>query len=420
MLRDYQIEISDKATILLREYGIAYLSMQVRTGKTLTALRVADNYGASSVLFLTKKKAKQSIFDDYNKLHGWGFAPFHLDVQNYEQAHNLTPVYDLIILDEAHCLGQFPVPAKRIKEIKKLCHEKPTIYLSGTPTPESYSQIFHQLFVSSYSPFSHPSFYKWANEYVIVKKKYYFNRAINDYSTAKKELINEKIKHLFISYTQEEAGFEMPVNEHTLTVRMNDTTYNLANKLKKTRVYISAKGNEILADTEVKLMNKLHQIYSGSVLDEKGEYIAFDDSKAIFIKKHFEGKKIAIFYKYRGEAELIKKHFIITTSPEDFNSSDNFTFISQVQSGREGINLSTADCLVMFNIDYSAVSYWQSRSRLQTKDRIKDADVYWIFSEGGIEGKIYASVMNKKDYTLSHFKKDFNIKKVDNNLSTVE
>jgi len=32
--------------------------------------------------------------------------------------------------------------------------------------------------------------------------------------------------------------------------------------------------------------------------------------------------------------------------------------------------------------------------------------IYWIFSRTGIEKQIYNAVVKKKDYTLSHFKKD--------------
>jgi hypothetical protein len=53
------------------------------------------------------------------------------------------------------------------------------------------------------------------------------------------------------------------------------------------------------------------------------------------------------------------------------------------------------------------VSYFQARARLQTKDRTKSAKVYWLFSRGGIEEKIYRAVMKKKDYTLAHFKRDY-------------
>lgn len=403
-LRDYQIELSITATALLQQYGIAYLSMEVRTGKTATALTAANNYGAKSVLFLTKKKAVSSIVSDHKEL-GYDYM---LTVTNYEQAGNILDSFDLIILDEAHSLGQFPSPAKKNKVIKKLSEGKPIIYLSGTPTPESYSQIFHQFHISSFSPFKqYANFYKWAADYVTVRKRYFYNREINDYSNADKAKIRQEVGHLFLSYTQEEAGFRELVDEEILLVPMKESTYKLAERLRISKVY-SQNGHDILADTEVKLMGKLHQIFSGSVIDNEKNVLAFDDSKAKFISKRFAGKKIAIFYKYTGELTLIERHFKnLTTSPEEFNSSNDLTFVSQVQSGREGVNLSTADCIVMFNIDFSAVSYFQSRARLLSKDRIRSAKVYWIFSLGGIEEKIYPRVIGKKDYTLNYFKKDY-------------
>jgi len=77
----------------------------------------------------------------------------------------------------------------------------------------------------------------------------------------------------------------------------------------------------------------------------------------------------------------------------------------QIVSGREGISLRQADALVYFNIDFSATSYWQSRDRMTTKERVNN-DIYWVFSDGGIERDIYRAVSKKKDYTLKHFKRD--------------
>ena len=55
-LRDYQIKISNDACETLQRKMIVYLAMEVRTGKTITALQTAQNYNAKNVLFLTKKK----------------------------------------------------------------------------------------------------------------------------------------------------------------------------------------------------------------------------------------------------------------------------------------------------------------------------------------------------------------------------
>ena len=94
----------------------------------------------------------------------------------------------------------------------------------------------------------------------------------------------------------------------------------------------------------------------------------------------------------------------ICTDLDCFNTT-NKNIALQIVSGREGISLRNAHALVYYNIDFSATSYWQSRDRMTTKDRLKN-EVYWIFSKGGIEKDIYKAVIKKKDYTLTHFKRD--------------
>jgi hypothetical protein len=412
MLRDYQIDLATKAIEILRKHRLVYIAAEVRTGKTRTSLHIADIYGAKKVLFLTKKKAIASIQSDFEALG----TRYDLYVSNYESAHKIKEAFDFVILDEAHCLGAFPVAPERAKVVSKLCSGKPVVFLSGSPTPESFSQIFHQLQCSSFSPFrEYQNFYAWAKDFVSIKKKYFYSREVNDYTNADQAKIKALTKHLFISFTQEQAGFTQSVQEHTLQVKMKESTYTLASKLRARRVFIGKNGEEVVADTEVKLMQKLHQIYSGTVLrdDKKGDAIIFDDTKAQYIHSHFAGQKIAIFYKFKAEYTMLKSVFgdTLTDSPEEFNRRQDLVFASQIQSGREGINLSTADALVMLNIDFSHLSYLQARARMQTKDRETSCMLYWIFAEGGIEQKIYQRVQNKEDYQKAHFMQDFKIQK---------
>ena len=409
ILRDYQIELSNKATQILKEYGLVYLAMQVRTGKTLTAFATAHKFGAKKVLFVTKKKAIDDIIAQGVELG----LKLEIYVTNYEQLHNVIEEFDLVIIDEAHSIGAFPTPSLRAKELKRICNAKPIIYLSGTPTPESFSQLFYQMWVSSFSPFKdYKNFYGWARDYVEIRKKYLYGKQINDYSYAKRDLIEEKTNHLFLAFTQEQAGFTELVKENVLYVKMEENTYKFAERLRIDKVITNKEGRTVLGDTAVKLMNKLHQIYSGSVIIDAPirDGKVFDYTKAEFIKEYFKGKKIAIFYKFAAERMALKwKMGKCYEDPTEFNNNDDGCFISQIVSGREGVNLSTADALVFYNIDFSATSYWQSRARIQTKNRVKEAQIYWIFSEGGIEDKIYKAVMDKKDYTLQYFKKDFGL-----------
>ena len=93
----------------------------------------------------------------------------------------------------------------------------------------------------------------------------------------------------------------------------------------------------------------------------------------------------------------------MTTELAEFNDTDK-SIALQIVSGREGINLSKAEAIVYYNIDFSAVSYWQSRDRLTTMER-KENKIYWIFAKGGIEHEIYQRVVDKKNFTLNIFKK---------------
>jgi hypothetical protein len=404
-LRDYQEKLSYKAIRILNDKKIVYLSMEVRTGKTLTALNTAQLYGAKNVLFLTKKRAIKSIEYDYTNV---GFD-FKLTVITNQSAHKYIDTYDLIISDEHHRNGAFPKPNKMTKFIKENYSCLPMIFLSGTPHPESYSQIYHQFWCSSYNPFNETNFYKWAKVYVDVRDRRLGYATVKDYSRANYEDIKPIIEPYFVKYTQEAAGFTTDVKEHVLNVKMSDKVYMIADNLKRDKIVKGSKGL-IIADTSIKEMQKLHQIYSGTVILEDGKSIIIDTTKGEYIKERFNGKKIGIFYKFKAEYDVLKGVFgdALTNDLDEFNTTDK-NIALQIVSGSEGISLRNANFLVYYNIDFSSKNYWQSRDRMTTMDR-KFNDVYWIFTQGGLEDKIYKQVLKKKNYTTSVYKNDVSAK----------
>jgi hypothetical protein len=409
ILRDYQITLAGEIVKRLQTLGIAYLAAQVRTGKTATSLQAAHDYlsglnlSNQLVLFITKKKAISSIMSDAAALD----VKYDLLVINYEQIQNVEQHIKknvaLVIIDEAHSLGAYPKPSERTKQLKQFIFTRPVIFLSGTPSPESYSQIYHQFFIHSLSPFAqYANFYAWAKDFVYIKQKRYAHGLVNDYSNANKDKVEQAIKPYMITFTQEEAGFTEMVNEYVIDVQMQTSTYAFAKKLTQDRVVQNKDGDVVMADT------------NGSVIVDQPERTsaAFDNTKALLIKDKFKGQKIAIFYKFIAELQLLRAAFgkRIVETPEEFrDASNDAIYVSQIQSGREGINLSSAYALIMFNIDFSAVSYFQARARMQSRERTTPAKLYWIFAKDGIEHKIYKRVLNKEDYTISYFKKDFGL-----------
>lgn len=406
-LRPHQIQKSKELLAVLTKLGCAYLKGEVRSGKTLTVLETAHLYGAKKVLFITKKKAISSIQKDYENI-GYGYC---LTVINYESLHKITDNnFDLVIYDESHCLGKFAKPSIRTKLLREKYYNIPCIMLSGTPAAESYSQFFHQFYVSVFSPFNqYKNFYQWAKTYVEVTEKRIGTHTVRDYSKANESEIEKIISPFCVTMTQQDAGIETIIKEHILKVETPKQIQDIANKLIKDRA-IEGKAGYIMAETPAKLQSKVHQIYNGSVIYETNEGESkthiFSTYKADFIKDRFKGQKIAIMYYYQGELEILKKVFNngITTDLNEFNITDK-NFAIQCLS-TEGMNISKADVLVYMNLGFSGKAWLQSRDRLTIKGRT-DNNVFIICEEFGITEKIHKIVSKKKDFNIACFNNYF-------------
>ena len=180
-LRPYQIEASSSLVAILQQHGIAYLRGEVRVGKTLTVLDALKRLDVKSCLFVTKKKAIASIEADCIAI---GLDAI-VDVTNYEQVvKRANRFYEVLIVDEAHGIGAYPKPSKRWHDLTAIRY-KYLILMSGTPSPESYSQLYHQ-FALGPKPWRHNNFYSWAKDgYVTIGAKYVgTGQQVNDYSKA--------------------------------------------------------------------------------------------------------------------------------------------------------------------------------------------------------------------------------------------
>jgi len=401
--RPYQVPIFEMAKPILSFEKHVYLVLEPRLGKTYISYALCDHVNAKDVLYITKIKNIKNALKDHKN----GGFKFNVTVTNYEQAHKIDYEFDLIIIDEAHNYGTFPKPSLRYKNLKGIAKKAEyIIWLSATPTPENYSQIFHQLQLSNNSPFKeYKSFYKWAVDYVEKKSKYIGSRSVVDWSGG----ISKKILPIFdkfrVCYTQEQAGFKFVVKETFINVKMMDSTKKVIDILKRDRI-VNGKTGVILADTGGKLFQKIHQLCSGTVKLEDGRAVTIDDTKAQLIPQM--SGKLAIYYVFKEEREMLVKVLgdKITEDDQEFQESTDKIYISQVISGREGVKIDTADKLIMFNIGHAYLSYRQTMDRIQDFERDTQPEMVWLFSDFGVERSIYDVVKNTKtNFTYNHYKK---------------
>jgi len=418
-LKEYQKSLVEQAINIIHKQRMVYLAMETRTGKTpvsiMAASYIANEIGNPSILFSTKKSAMKSIERTFQELQSDIPELEHVSLQivSMDSLHRVE--YEpnrVLIIDEAHGIGAYPKPSKRAISLAGLSRDCIVIYLSATPTPESYSQIYHQLWAARSKSgliYGYKNFYAWARDYVVVKeRRIAAGRVIKDYSGAKEKMIIPYLEQLTVSITQKDAGFKQHhVEEHIYWIPMPLDVMQWVKQLKKDRI-ITINGKEITAPSAVSVMSKHHQLCSGTVITDSGEGILVSThklDKLRFLMAMYP--KIAIFYKYIAEHDALVKMLgdRVTEDPDEFEASPDKVFIGQYLSKREGLNLYSADAIVFYNIDFAYVSYIQAKNRIMNLNRTKKAVLVWLFTKGGIEQDVYDVVKGKKNYTESYYKK---------------
>lgn len=389
---DYQIAIADKAFEILRNYGIAYLAMEERTGKTLTSILIAEKSDkVESVFIVTKKKAiegwRQTLCD-FKHTKQYYFI-------NYESLHKVQGKFDLAIVDEAHyAISSYPRPSKSCKLLQKITYNLPVIFLSATPSAESYSQLFHTLAITKFSPFNnYANFYRWFDKYGIHKTRFLAGRTIIEYKETREDLVKQAVQHLFISYTRKELGFEKEPVDAALFVELSNYTKSLMLEAKRDGVVRIAGEQHFLENTSAE-MQTLQQLEGGTLKLKDGRAIETGQTEKIdYIKKSVKDlSKVVVMYRYVAEKALLEKHL-------------KGALILQCDAFAEGVDLSNYETLIIYSMSFSASKYIQRRARQCNKNRKDDIKVFYLLCKDCISEMMYEAIVKSKlSFTESYYK----------------
>lgn len=400
-----QIEGAKKGYALLKKYAIVYFAWEERTGKSLSALLIAEEAIVIKVLIVTKKGKPydgwQKLLDTYkplNKLY---------TLTTYHQLHKLTDRdQDLIILDEAHnYISAFPKPSKIWGIVRRVTINKPIIYLSATPHAQTPAQLYHQFALSDWSPwYLYTNYKQWHSTYGIEYSKYFNGRNIPMWDRVKDTLVLNKVKHLFISQTRQEIGFEHEPEDKLHYIELRPETKKVYNRILKKRVF-EWNGYTIEYDTKTKLRFGLHMFEGGTLkytwlaFNSKGtpvkqaKYFDMPNTEKIdYIKKYWGDKStVAIMYNYIGEGIKLNKHF-------------EYAEILQATTNAEGVDLMHIEHLIIYSQDFSTARHTQRRARQANKARTTPIVVHFLLVKKGISEEVYNTVsINKENYVDSRF-----------------
>lgn len=389
---DHQIQLANDGLAILKQYGIAYIAAEERTGKTLSAILIAEMTNVESVLVITKKKA----------LGGWHetlAAYAHTKdytVTNYHQAGKLKPGYDLIILDEAHnYISAFPKVGKIWKEVAPLCAGRPILYLSATPKAQGPQQLYHQFKLSSYSPWKkHPTFYSWFKLYGKPYDIEISGIPIRQYDKCDAELIMGTCEHLFVTRTRKELGFAHEPEDELHYIKLDDATRYVYNELLEHNI-VELKAGMLVCDTKSKLRVSLHMLEGGVAKIDK-QYIVLANREKIdhILRKFGDTEDLVIMYNYIAEQTKLEAVF-------------KKARILQATSFAEGVDLHKHKHLVIYSQDFSTARHTQRRARQANMKRDTPITVHYLLVKKGLSEQVYNTVsVNKRNFVDTVFVKD--------------
>lgn len=385
----HQLDVCNKAIEKLRKYGLVYLAMEERTGKTLTSLLICEKIMVERILVVTKKKA----------LPGWQSTLTQANLKkdyiltNFESLHKLASNnFDIVIIDEAHfALSGYPKPSKTAQQLRHICYNKFCIYLSATPNAESYSQLYHQFYITKFSPFiDYKNFYAWHRDFGIAHVQHLGSQIVKKYNKTKESKVREATEHLFISLSRKDIGFEVEPIDNVVFVELESETIKILKELQTTKLIQRFK---FVADSITKEMSALHQIEGGTLkLDDKTTIELGNLEKIRYIKKTYgDSSSLAIMYNFVAEQTLLKKHFSKAT-------------LLQSTASAEGVDLSHIEKLVIYSMNFSASKFIQRRARQCNINRKEPIEVDFLLAKGGISEMAYiAIVKDKMSLTQSYY-----------------
>jgi SNF2 family DNA or RNA helicase len=187
--------------------GYAYLAWETGTGKTLAALKIAENF--KNVLIMCPASV-QTVW--WNEIEKWGIRLRNVEVVSYDYFRMHTDeilkknFWNFVIFDEAHKLKN--VKAKITKLVMKIFAKTYKVMLSGTPF-EKHEDYYAQLrILRPDHPFQRLSFREYKETFFVIDDRFHY--IIGFRSRLMKEEFFEKYVSPYVYFVRRSDVVELP------------------------------------------------------------------------------------------------------------------------------------------------------------------------------------------------------------------
>lgn len=359
--------------------GYSYLAWETGTGKTLTALKIAENF--RNVLIMCPASVKQVWYQEIEK---WNIKLNNFEIVSYDSFRLHYPkilkkaFWNLIIFDEAHKLKS--IRAQITKLVMKVFTKTYKVMLSGTPfeKPEDY---YSQLrILRPDHPFNQLSFTQYKNTFFRIDGMFYY---IIDFLPGIKDKFIERFVLSYVDFIKRADIVELPS-------LIDDDKY-----FSSGRYLIEQKDKQIDGDNILQAF--MYEYRKSALLKDKIDYVIdfiTDNPQTVVFSYFIEPLQLIV-------KKLDRKNVYFLTGQDKRNLEDVLKEgekpILATYCISEGINLTKYKNIIFLCLPLAWRIYEQALSRVWRYGQEDKVYLQRLIDKKGIDTKVWQILKRKGD-----------------------
>lgn len=328
--------------------------------------------------------------------------------------------FDMVVVDE---FSSFKNPrAKRFVSLASVKpHIKRFVGLTGTPSPNSLSDLWSQLYLLDGGK-------RLGKTYTGFRARYFDPGQRNGYViynyTAKKgakESILNKISDICVSMRAEDY-LELPdAIEHEIPVVLNARAQKAYDDLERQMVLEMDTGEVIDVVSAAALSNKLLQLSNGAVYNDNHNWHEVHKAKIEALIETIErlnGKPALVFYNFQHDRDRIIKAleksnlrvrvYKDVQDQKDWNDGKIDVLLTHPASSAYGLNLQEGgNHIIWFGLNWSYELYTQANKRLHRQGQRNNVIIHHLVVKGSRDEDVMEALKRKEnvqEYVLESLK----------------
>jgi len=309
--------------------------------------------------------------------------------------------FDIVVFDEISKLKD--AATKRFKALKKIISLfDRRIGLTGTPSPNSYMELFSQMYVIDKGA--------TLGEFITHYRDNFFDRSYNGFTYTIKPHATEIIDKLIAPHVfRIESSNCVPITYIDVDVLLPTDIMSKYKKFEK-EFFIRFDDTNLKGVNAAVLLNKLRQYVGGAVYTEDKKVKVIHDCKIVAVDK-ISGPCI-VTYTYIHERNRILQSYPDAVdfskgnqneTLERWNKGEISRLLIHPASMAHGLNLQFGGAkLIWFTLPWSLEEYLQANARIWRQGQEKPVEIYHLMINNTVDVVVKA-VLESKSYRQEAF-----------------